>query len=574
MNRVFLFSFLIVFNLSKSALAQEFQWAKRIGGVYYDGVNSMKVGGSGNVYMYGYFSGSVDFGSGIMMTGIETGDFFISKHSPGGKVIWVRQIRDPKAKGFLGDMEIDGNENIFFTGSFSDTLDFDPGNGTQKFVASGSMDGFVTKLDSAGNWIWTKLIGQKGTKVEMHNISVDPLGNPIIDINIMGKLVIKGMAQTDTLEDLNYNKSILIKINTEGSLLWTKSIVSKSFTAIKRIKTDKTGNIYFCGNFLDTTDFNPGPEKNSMVCTENVNIFICKLNSNGDYVWSKQLEGKGYANAFAIDIDKNDHVVIAGTFKDSIDFNPGTDLVMNFGLLGDVFICKLDESGNYLWSKSFGSFAGDDIATDIRFDSNGWIYITGKFWYYCDFDPGPQTFFLSGNTYRYSLFLGCYNINGDLRWVQKLLGDPTKPTKTNPIGLEPVNIGVDNLGGVYLAGNFGSYTDINPGKEIQNITSKGESDIFLLSLSDRNTGDVKNIAEKKLLLVPNPTNGLLTLYGRNIERIEVLNGQGIPIDGYSVQINNSANEATVDLSEKPDGVYFLNIRSDASNGFLKLLKQQ
>ena len=44
--------------------------------------------------------------------------------------------------------------NVYITGFFSDSFDFDPGLDTFNISSNGGFDLFVQKLDSSGNFIW------------------------------------------------------------------------------------------------------------------------------------------------------------------------------------------------------------------------------------------------------------------------------------------------------------------------------------------------------------------------------------------------------------------------------------
>ncbi|MCH2420088.1 MAG: hypothetical protein MK181_09770, partial [Acidimicrobiales bacterium] len=59
-------------------------------------------------------------------------------------------------------MAVDSSGNVYTAGSFSGTVDFDPGAGTANLSSNGSEDVFVSKLDSSGNYVWAKNFGVPG----------------------------------------------------------------------------------------------------------------------------------------------------------------------------------------------------------------------------------------------------------------------------------------------------------------------------------------------------------------------------------------------------------------------------
>jgi hypothetical protein len=65
---------------------------------------------------------------------------------------------------------------IFTTGYFAGTTDFDPGPGTLNLPPGGSLDFFVSKLDTAGNLVWERTLGGSGFD-RSNGINIDLDGN-------------------------------------------------------------------------------------------------------------------------------------------------------------------------------------------------------------------------------------------------------------------------------------------------------------------------------------------------------------------------------------------------------------
>src|SRR5262249_14945501 len=140
---------------------------------------SIAVDASGNVYTTGFFHGTVDFdpGSGtknLVATGSNT-DIFISKLDASGNYVWAKKIGGNTADiGY--SIAFDASGNVYTTGSFQGTVDFDPGTGTQNLVASGSTEIFISELDASGNFVLAKHMGG-GLYGYGQCIKVDASGN-------------------------------------------------------------------------------------------------------------------------------------------------------------------------------------------------------------------------------------------------------------------------------------------------------------------------------------------------------------------------------------------------------------
>ena len=225
------------------------------------------------------------------------------------------------------DIIVDAAGNVYTTGYFSGTADFDPGPGTANLTSAGGLDIFVSKLDSDGNYVWAKSMGG----------------------------------------------------------------VSLSHDVGMGIAVDSAGNVYTTGYFSSTADFDPGPGTANLTSAGGLDIFVSKLDSDGNYVWAKSIGGASTDIGYGIAVDGAGNVYTSGYFESTADFDPGpgtTDLTSAGGK--DIFVSKLEGSGNYVWAKSMGG-TSDDYGYGIAVDGAGNVYTTGHFNGTVDFDPGPGT---------------------------------------------------------------------------------------------------------------------------------------------------------------------------------------
>ena len=138
--------------VSKLDSAGAFVWAKQLGGTDSDQANSVAVDSSGNVYTTGSFSGTADFDPGAGTTNLTSAgssDVFVSKLDSTGAFVWAKQFGGTGSDA-SNSVAVDSSGNVYTTGSFSGTVDFDPGGGTANLVSTGNGDVFVSKLSSAG----------------------------------------------------------------------------------------------------------------------------------------------------------------------------------------------------------------------------------------------------------------------------------------------------------------------------------------------------------------------------------------------------------------------------------------
>lgn len=113
--------------------------------------------------------------------------------------------------------------------------------------------------------------------------------------------------------------------------------------------------------------------------------------------WVKQIGAGSHDQGRSIAFDASGNVYTTGTFNGTVDFDPGPGTYfLTSTAVEDVFISKLDSSGNFIWAGKWGG-ASFDLGLSIAVDSSGFVYTTGLFQGTVDFDPGAGTFNLTAN---------------------------------------------------------------------------------------------------------------------------------------------------------------------------------
>ena len=113
------------------------------------------------------------------------------------------------------------------------------------------------------------------------------------------------------------------------------------------IAVDANGNSYVTGSFFGSATFGT----TTLTCSGNFGIFVAKMDINGNWLWAKQAMGtySNYGNDIAVDANGNSYVT--GYFWGNATF--GTTTLTSSGEK-DIFVAKLDSNGNWLWAKQAG----------------------------------------------------------------------------------------------------------------------------------------------------------------------------------------------------------------------------
>ena len=376
--------------------AQNFDWAAQFSGNNYAQNLAVTTDNDGNVFTTGYFSGIVDFDPGVGTSNLSSagGDIFVCKLDASGALVWVKQI------GSIGDeigwaIATDNSSNVYVTGSFLGTVDFDPGAGTESVTSVNANDVFVLKLAANGDFDWVKTFGSMDNE-EGNCLKVDASNNVYIS-GIFNNGTIDFDPGPGTFNLSGFYDTFILKLDVNGDFVWAKKFTNPiDIVHIYAFEFDDSGNIYTTGRFNDVTNFDTGAGTTELTPVGAADIFVSKLNASGDLVWVKQMGGSEYEEAFGIDLDDANNIYITGYFGGTVDFDPGvgTENLISEGD-DDIFVCKLNPAGEFVWAEKFGS-GNADRAEDLVINSIGNIYIGGAFGGVVDFYPTAGKNILSG----------------------------------------------------------------------------------------------------------------------------------------------------------------------------------
>ena len=347
--------------------------------------------------------------------------------------------------------------------------------------------------------------------------------------------------------------------------LWAKRMGGTSSDVGQSIAADPTGSgdVYTTGYFTGTVDFDPGAGVFNLTAAGLWDIFISKLDGSGNFVWAKAMGGPGNHEGVSVAIDPaSGAIYTTGFFSATVDFDPGVGVFnLTSAGSGDIFISKLDTSGNFVWAKQMGGTAYDkcySIAIDTA--GSGDVYTTGVFEGTADFDPGAGTFNLTpaGSS---DIFISKLDSSGNFVWAKSLGGNLSE-------GADVIEFNYDNK--PYIGGYFSS-TPAYFGSIALSNTANSPGDMFILRLGTINTGFENDFKENSIFISPNPFTDNVTIQSQkylNNESFTILDNAGRII--RRGKLNHETSE--INLKGLAKGIYFLQTGKYNENTF-KLVKQ-
>ena len=599
--------FLLSFTFSSKIFSQPtYSSHKNFGGTGNDAANKVLFDSNGNQFIVGSFSGTVDFdpNQGVNnLTSNGSDDMFILKLDNLSNFLWAKSIGGSGSDG-ISNVVINNQGEIIFTGIFQKNVDLDPGAGTFNLTAAGAEDFVVEKLDNNGNFIFCKVVSGPFSDI-VTNLKLDSFGN----IYSVGWFTGSNTdfdpgATSFPLTATGTCDAFIWKLDPNGNLLWAKKIGGSGIDGAQGLDIDQQGNVFVSGDFMSTTDFDPGSGTFNITSIGSSDAYVVKLNSNGNFIWTIRVGGSLSESAFRIACDLNGSVYIGGNFNGTADFDPGNG-TYNITSQGqnDIFLMKVDAGGNFQWAKTIGG-SGQEYLRDITLESGSHFYVSGIFQNTVDLDPGlsVSSFTSSGlDDSFYSLF----DQNGNQVWV-KSIGSNGNDYIYNTFG---------HQGNIYITGAFSNTADFDPNSGIQNLISNGLQDAFVLKLNSNSctytfydtvtvyqydtlvtnitvydtitttiydtllTTVTDTLIINTTLSLPSPNNeNTIKIYPNPAsDHITIDNGNFSAMAGYSIKITNNAGQQVfqnsinqaqfnVDLSTwSGNGLYFVHLIDSQNN---------
>lgn len=373
------------------------EWILTFGSSVNDAAYGVTLDASGNVLVTGYFQGTVDFDSGAGTWNLTSGgalDIFIAKYDPNGNLIWATKVG-----GTGNDIGVaittDATSNIYVTGYFNGSVDFDPGVAANIKTSAGLTDIFVLKLDSSGNHVWAAHMG--GTADEQGNaITVDASGNVFTTGFFSGVADFNPSASTSNLSSAGGTDVFISCLNSAGAYSWGRQVGGSFDDKGNGIAYDSvSGNIFYGGFFQGTADLSPSPAVIDNYSSNGLaDIFISKINAIGNLNWVQPMGGSGNDKLAGLCVDNFGRVYSTGSFEITVDFDPNSGSHVLSAGGSDIYINKLDGSGFYEWAVSLSSLsAGTHSGTSICLGASNSVHTTGYFQNAVDFDQNASTTF-------------------------------------------------------------------------------------------------------------------------------------------------------------------------------------
>jgi hypothetical protein len=311
--------------VAKYSASGAYQWSKGFGSTSFDNGLSVAVDGSGNVFVTGYFTGTVNFGGTDLVSSGGTQDIFVAKYNSSGTHQFSKRFGSTSNDYGYG-AAVDGSGNVFVTGRFGGTVNF---GGTDLVGSGGTQDIFVAKYNSSGTHQWSKNFGSTGID-DGNAVAADGFGNVFVTGHFSLTVNFGG---TD-LVSVGNDDIFVAKYDANGVHQWSKSFGSTSFDDGNAVAADGSGNVFVTGQFGGTVDFGGG----NLVSAGSNDIFVAKYGVGGAHQWSQHFGGTSSDGGNDVAVGASGNVLATGfSFSSTVDLGGGN--LVGAGS-SDIFVAK------------------------------------------------------------------------------------------------------------------------------------------------------------------------------------------------------------------------------------------
>lgn len=434
----------------------------------------------GNIYIAGNFQGTIDLDPDTSEYEIEStggsSDFFFAKYDSLGALDFGHGFGSNSSFEYGNDIATDASGNIYFTGMFRFTVDFDPDTqASADATVVTSTDCFVAKYDSSGDFIYVKqMAGNSGTSPK--EIAVGP-DNSLYVTGFFSydSMFVDTGASMQWIDGIQSNDQFIVRFDLNGNFDEGWAVGGSGDDRGFTIDFAHDSTIYSAGYFSNSVDFDPG--LGTFTLSTGVlgkNGFFTRQQHDGNHIWTGQIgrytNDEYYDEATRIVADSLGNFIVAGYFEHDLKIDgPGSEALRTSNGQEDIFIAKYDSLGQLHFVKSIGS-SGEDFCRDLSVDSVGNIILCGTFQNTIDLDPGQDTLLFSSQGSEDG-FLMKLDPDGNLVYAFPIGGSSSD---------DAASLVVTDSQEVIVTGTFSGTVDFDPDTSSFNLSSSsGSEDIFV-----------------------------------------------------------------------------------------------
>ena len=363
------------------------------------------------------FAGTVFTGKGTAHT---TTALVVSEFAADGTPLWSESLATDAHWNLVRGVATDSGGNIYVTGLFTGSGDFDPGPGVVVLAAPRTADGevinsFVVKLNPVGETVWARSFGGTGD-AEATGLGIDAQGNVIVAGRFQGMADFDPGPGKSVLSAGGTGDAFIAKLDQDGNFQWARAIGGADDSTARGVAVDAAGNAFIGGSFSGSAQFGD----HRLTAAGPLDGYLAAYTPAGAVAWVKTFGGGPSTEVAGVALDGAGSIYAVGNFSGTSMFGSRFgrgDLSAPEGGTG-AFITRMSTTGGMEWARAI---VGDAVeAVGVAAAADG-VFVTGSFTGTADFDPGAAFFNLTCAD-RENAFMTKLEPAGTLAWSRAIGG--------------------------------------------------------------------------------------------------------------------------------------------------------
>lgn len=498
--------------LSFTSFSQNFQWVDFPPVV--NGLSQNSIGYTtttdnlGNIFIVGYkdnyFSSNGVFGN-----------LFVRKYNANGSLLFEKTIGGTAR---VSNIISDSNGNLYIAASFRSLITVE----TVQITSGTTETGILLKFDANGTFLFNQIISNFGINSKTFSaMAIDSANNLYMGFD-------------------DFTNSKIVKLSPSGNLLLT--IDQQNVQIITSLSIDNLGNIFAAGSCGTTTSMFAGVSQPTSL---SYSYYAVKYNPNGVHQWTKYVQSISCLEP-QISVKSPNNVYFSAPLTGAYTFDNITSQGPSSGFSDDIFITKLNASGNFVWLREVpgtGKASGGN-RNFLASDNSGNVYFAGVTRGTTVWSPTISTVITGFNN---DALILKYNNTGDLLMAKTAGGTLTDKAD---------GIAIDNSGNTYISGTASGAVTFD------GITnSVGTNVPYIAKIGGTLSNATYN--SKRFSIHPNPAEN--EIFVANIKE----NTKGNIYSSIGQKIKTVDIKSSIDITELANGFYFLEIEGYKIEKFIK-----
>lgn len=306
-----------------------FIWAFGLGDPSsYDLVSNIDIDVFDNFYIIGSFQGTTDFnpGSGTANLSSANDALFVAKYNSAGTYKWAFKVAASSSITASG-ISIDSLSNVYITGAFSGTADFNPTSGVLNLTSSANDDIFIAKYSTSSSLVWAHQIGSSGDDI---GIDIDATASGIFYLtgHIEGTCDFDVTPASEIVFTSGAINGFLACYDNNADLNWAFSLGQPGGgSQVVAVASTVNRKAIITGWVAGNVDFDPSA--NTYIMNLPISMatgYIAVYDENGLFEGLSLLETSGHIYPSDIVLDSNENVLLSGKFGGTCDFDPSATI--------------------------------------------------------------------------------------------------------------------------------------------------------------------------------------------------------------------------------------------------------